>query len=160
MKKCDHGRFGWLLFLGATVPLMFAQNPQPGPVPPLQPLGPQLIAWSVLQEPQPLAQPLPPPEGIQQQGVQSQNPAPAQQQNQNDAQSGYTVGPEQTTPQSFTGTIDKTGGRYVLKVSRYNTFELDDQEKAREYVGLQVRITATVDPNGENLHIIAVEPLS
>ncbi len=148
MKKGDNGRFASLLFLGATVPLMFAQNPQPGPLPTLQAVGPELIAWSVLQKPQPLAQALP------------LLAPPAQQPNQNDAQSGYTIGTEQRMPQYFTGAIDKTGGRYVLQVSHHSTFELDDQEKARQYVGLHVRITATVDPNGETLHIIAVEPLS
>ena len=50
-----------LVFLLLTAPLMFAQTPQSQPRPglPSDILGPQLIAWSQLQQPQPVAQPLP-----------------------------------------------------------------------------------------------------
>jgi hypothetical protein len=50
-----------LLFLLVTLPLVFAQDPQtqPGPALPSDILGPQLIAWSQLQKPQPVPQPLP-----------------------------------------------------------------------------------------------------
>ncbi len=139
-----------VLILLATVPLMLAQNLQPspqlGPLPPSQTLGPQLIAWSVLQQPQPIQQASP--------SVREQPYHAAETQQDN------TQSLQQTTLQYFTGTIEKDDGRYVLKVSRYSTFELDNQQTAKQYVGLQVRITATVYPDGVNLHIIGVKPLS
>jgi hypothetical protein len=45
--------------LSAFAPPIFAQDlpSQPGPVPPTSIIGPQLIAWSELQKPQPIPQP-------------------------------------------------------------------------------------------------------
>ena len=47
-------------FLSAFAPPIFAQDlqSQPGPVPPLTVIGPQLIAWSELQRPQPIPEPV------------------------------------------------------------------------------------------------------
>src|SRR5882757_7591959 len=49
-----------LVFLLVTVPLMFSQDlkGKPSPALPSQILGPQLIAWSQVQEPQPLTEPM------------------------------------------------------------------------------------------------------
>src|SRR5580698_10800217 len=91
-----------LVFLLATFPLTFAQDPQtqPSPALPADILGPQLIAWSQLQKPQPVPQPLPPPDRpIQHPDSQSANP-PAQQE-------------QQPVAPTFMGTIVKDGTRYV-----------------------------------------------
>jgi hypothetical protein len=140
-----------LAFLLGTVPLMCAQAPQsqPSPVLPSDILGPQLIVWSQVQKPQPVPQPLPPPDRpIQQpdkQPVQSANP-PAQ--------------PQQPAAQTFTGTIVKDGSRYVLKVSSNTAYQLDDQEKAKQFEGKQVKIGGTLDANGSSLHIVSIEVVS
>lgn len=52
--KLHFGRLAALLFSLAAAGALFAQSPPPNPEPPLQLLGPQLIAWSELQKPQPL----------------------------------------------------------------------------------------------------------
>jgi len=140
-----------LWFVWAIGPCMFAQDlqTQPSPALPSDILGPQLIAWSQLQKPQPVPQPLPPPDRpIQQpdrQAAQGANP-PAQQQ--------------QPAAQTFTGTIVKDGSKYVLKVSSNSGYQLDDQERARQYEGKQVRIAGTLDANGNSLHITSIELLS
>jgi hypothetical protein len=138
-----------LIFLLATAPLMFAQDPQIQPSPALPPdvLGPQLIAWSQLQKPQPVPQPLPPPDRpIQQPDSQSANP-PAQQE-------------QQPVAPTFMGTIVKDGTRYVLKVSRNNTYQLDDQDAAKQYEGKQVRIVGTLNADGQSLHVTRIELIS
>lgn len=92
--KRDSGRLACLLFLLASVPLIFAQNLQPAPEPPLQLLGPQLIAWSELQKPQPLME-------------QGQHASQAAQENRGATEPTGT-GPETRTakPLNFTGAIE------------------------------------------------------
>jgi Protein of unknown function (DUF5818) len=137
-----------LVFLLGTVPLMFAQDLQSPPRPALPSsdiLGPQLIAWSQLQKPQPVPQPLPPPDRPIQQQDQTANP-PVQQQ--------------QPAAQTFTGTIAKDGSNYVLKVSSNTAYQLDDQERAKQYEGKQAKIDGTLDANGNSLRIVSIELIS
>jgi hypothetical protein len=51
----------------------------------------------------------------------------------------------------------KTGGVYVLKVSSNSEYQLDDQEKAKQFEGQQVTIGGTLDANGRSLHVINIE---
>ena len=80
---------GFLLILCAS---MCAQGVQPEPAPALPSgvLGPDLIAWSQMQTPRPVPQPLPP----------DQNPRAQQQ----------------ATAEVFAGMIVKIDARYVLKM--------------------------------------------
>jgi hypothetical protein len=141
-----------LAFLLVTAPLMVTQNPQsqPSPALPSDILGPQLIAWSQTQTPQPVPQPLPgrlvPQPDRQPEGANPSANASAQQQ--------------QPAVQKFTGTIVKSGGVYVLKVSSTNEYQLDDQEKAKQYEGKQVTVGGTLDAKGSSLHVIDIELIS
>ena len=142
--------FAVLLFLFVTIPLALAQDlrSQPSPVLPSDILGPQLIAWSQLQKPQPVPQPLP---------DRPMQPQPDQQ----PAQSANPPAPSQPpAAQTFTGTIVKDGLRYVLKVSSNTVYQLDDQERAKQYEGKQVKIAATLDATGNSLHITSIELVS
>jgi hypothetical protein len=148
MKRETSLLAAWL-FLPGFVSLMIAQGvpSQPSPVLPSDVLGPQLIAWSQLQKPQPVPQPLPPPERPSQTAQQAQPANPPAQ-------------PQPPAAQTFTGTIVKDGSRYVLKVSSNSAYQLDDQEKAKQYEGKQVKISGTPDANGSSLHIISIELVS
>jgi hypothetical protein len=139
-----------LIFLLGIVPPMLAQDLQ-GQLSPALPsdiLGPQLIAWSQLQKPQPVPQPLPPPDRPVSQPDQQTQPTNPQAQQQ------------QPVAQAFTGTIVKDSGRYVLKVSSNSLYQLDDQEKAKQYEGKQVRIGGTLDASGSSLHVVSIELVS
>ena len=137
-----------LAFLLVTAPLMVTQNPQsqPSPALPSDILGPQLIAWSQTQTPQPVPQPLP-RRSVPQPDQQPESANPSAQ-------------PQQPTVQRFTGTIVKTDGVYVLKVSSTNEYQLDDQEKAKLYEGKQVTVRSTLDAKGSSLHVINIELVS
>ena len=137
-----------LVFLLATLPLMFAQDPQtqPSPTLPSDTLGPQLIAWSQLQKPQPVPQVLLQPDRpLQQPDVQRANP-PTQQ--------------EQPAAPTFKGTILKNGTRYVLKVSSNSTYQVDDQYSPKQYEGKQVKIAGTLDADGKSPRITSIELVS
>jgi hypothetical protein len=132
----------------ATLPLMFAQDPQtqPSPTLPSDTLGPQLIAWSQLQKPQPVPQLLLQPDRpLQQPDVQRANP-PTQQ--------------EQPAAPTFKGTIIKNGTRYVLKVSSNSTYQVDEQYSPKQYEGKQVKIAGTLDADGKSLRITSIELVS
>ena len=141
-----------LAFLLVTVPLMFTQDPrsQPGSLFPSDIPGPQLVVWSQAQKPQPVPQPLP----------AADRPLPEQQPEQPSPVDNPAAEQEQPTAQKFTGTIVKNGGMYLLKVSGNSAYQLDDQEKAKQYDSKQVIIGGTLDAKGRSLHVINIELLS
>ena len=123
-------------------------------------LGPQLIAWSELQKPQPVPQkpePLPPPDGraepAQSPTTQAQPDKPAQQtQPEPDSQ--------QSTAQTISGTVVKIGNKYVLETADNLAYELDDQDRARQYENKHVKVMGTLDRTTGIIHIKSIELLS
>lgn len=123
---------GFLLILCAS---MCAQGVQPEPAPALPSgvLGPDLIAWSQMQTPRPVPQPLPP----------DQNPRAQQQ----------------ATAEVFAGMIVKIDARYVLKMQGGITYRLD-QANVGQYEGKQVRLAGSLDAKRIQLHVITIELVS
>lgn len=82
----------------------------------------------------------------------SQQPSAAQQQ-QNDMQT------QDAKP--FNGTIVKEKGKLVLKDTAANvSYQLDDQNKAKEFVGKQVKVTGKLDLNTNLIHVENIEAAS
>jgi uncharacterized protein DUF5818 len=111
----------------------------------------QLIAWSSLQKPQPAPQPLPPrdtpiPQPDQPSDQQAKPPADPQNQ--------------QAPAQSFTGKIVKDGGKYVLKVARDTTYQLDEQGVAEQYDNQNVKVIGNLDTGANTIHVVKIELLS
>ncbi len=133
--------------LVALSPFVCAQDAfkQPNPVLPTEVVGPPLVAWSVLQKPRPIPEPLPPPDN---RSNQSQTGQPANSQ------------PQQPTAQTFTGTIAKASGKYILKVSESTAYQIDDQDKARAYEGKQVKVAGNLDAKNNVLHVTSIELVS
>lgn len=116
-----------------------------------------LIAWSGMQQPtspeqQPQRQqPTPDPD------PQSQ-PAPSPNAQAPAAPSSTETS---TSPaQTFTGTIGKEADSFTLKVSDTSSYKLDNQEQVQQYVGQRVRVTGTLDPASNLIHVERVEPMS
>ena len=141
--KRETGSLAALLFFLATAPLLFSQNQagKPSPTLPSKILGPQLIAWSQVQKPQPV----------------SQSDHAAQPSQNQEAQE-----PPQQEPaaQTLTGTIIKDGGRYILKVSNGTVYQLDDQDRAQPYENKQVKVAGTLDAKGTSFHVTRIELIS
>jgi hypothetical protein len=154
----------FLLFAGSEL----AQQSSPQPSPPKSDLSPsesspgsQLIAWSDMQKPRPVAQdpqPVPPPESRSGQS-QSPQPTPTQDQSQTPNQQALEPAPNQAA-QSLTGTIMKAAGKFVLQTADSTAYILDDQEKAKPYEGKRVRVTGTFDRPTGILHMSSIELLS
>ncbi|HET9409851.1 MAG TPA: DUF5818 domain-containing protein [Candidatus Sulfotelmatobacter sp.] len=150
-----------ILALLLAMPFGFAQqdSPKPAPGESNRILGPTLIAWSELQKPQPVPQkpqPLPPPETPEQQSTPAQQPEQSQpdngQQREPDAQ--------QAVSRTFTGTIAKIEGKYVIQTSDGTAYPIDDQDKARPYEGKRVRVVGNVDRATGIVHISSIELIS
>jgi hypothetical protein len=138
-----------LVFLLVTLPLMFAQDlqTQPSPALPSDILGPQLIAWSQIQKPQPVPQPLLLPDRRTQQP--DEQPA------------GPSARQEQSAAPTVTGTIMmKSGTRYVLKVSSDSAYQLDDEDGAKQYENKYVKVDGALNADGKSLHITSIEVVS
>jgi len=148
-----------LLFSGVSL----AQEPVARPAPRTDDgiLGPQLIAWSEMQKPQPVLQrpepvPVPDSNADKQSGPKEDTP-PQQPAPDTGAPAQEKQGP---AAQTLSGTVIKLGNNYVLKTTDKQTYELDDQNKAREYEGKQVKIVGSLDRTTNMIRITSIELIS
>jgi hypothetical protein len=75
---------------------------------------------------------------------------PAQQQ-QVDTQSQQS--------RSFEGKIAKSGDKLVLQeASTQTAYQLDDQDKAKQFEGQKVKVVATMDSSTNTLHVVDITP--
>jgi hypothetical protein len=124
-------------------------------------LGPQLIAWSEMQKPQPVPQrpePVPVPDSNADKQAGPTEDTPKQQ----PAPDTKAPAQEKQGPaaQTLSGTVIKLRDKYVLKTTDKQTYELDDQDKAREYEGKQVKIIRSLDRTTNMIHITSIELIS
>ena len=69
--------------------------------------------------------------------------------------------------ETFMGTIGQSKGTLVLKTgyatkdpNSKTTYKLDDQEKAKQYVGKNVKVTGTLDASTNTIHVSDIAPTS
>ena len=56
--------------------------------------------------------------------------------------------------QTFSGTIVKSGDKYVLQdVSSGKTYDIDHQDQVKQYEGKKVRVHGTLDASGKMIHL-------
>jgi len=120
-----------------------------------------LIAWSFMQQPQPPEkpghqQPVPEPNP---ETKPAQNPTPAQPSSPS-SQPGQTSDNQVPSAQTFTGIVSKDADSFVLKVSDTSSYKLDNQQQVQQYQGQRVRVTGTLDPSINLIHVDRIEPLS
>jgi hypothetical protein len=88
-----------------------------------------------------------------------QQPSPDQQSAQPSAPSPDSPSMQATQGSSFAGTVVKAGSKYVLKTTDMN-YQLDDQQKAKQYDGQQVKVNGTLDSNTSTIHVADISPAS
>lgn len=93
----------------------------------------------------------------QQQPQQPDTQAPPSQQQPDQAQppAGQSGNDAQASAdgQTFSGTIAKSGEKYVLQDASGKTYDVDHQEALKQYEGKKVRIKGTLDADGKTIHI-------
>lgn len=56
--------------------------------------------------------------------------------------------------QTFTGTIVKTGDKYVLQdAASGTTYDIDHQDEVAKFDGKKVRVHGTIDATGKMIHV-------
>jgi hypothetical protein len=114
-------------------------------------LGTSLHAQDASQaQQQPQSQPSQAPDSSgQAMPSQSAPPQSAPAQPSPDAQAQSSTG-----VQTFTGTIMKSGDKYVLQdAASGNTYDLDHQDELAKFEGKKVRVHGTVDASGKMIHV-------
>lgn len=65
---------------------------------------------------------------------------------------------QQPEVKTFTGRISKSGEKFVLEdATAKASYQLDDQKKAQQYQGKNVRVTGTLDAENNMIHVQAIE---
>lgn len=99
---------------------------------------------------------------LQSTGVALQDPAssPSAAQQHDPAEASPPPAMSQASDtQTFTGTVAKAGGKYVLKdTTSKRTYILDDQEKAKEFEGKSVKVTGMLNTATRTIRIASIEP--
>ena len=67
---------------------------------------------------------------------------------------------QNTSQKTFTGTIVKSGNKLVLTdgVSK-TSYQLDDQQKAQDFVNKNVKVTGVLDPATGTIRVTAIDPV-
>lgn len=108
----------------------------------------QLIAWSSLQKPHPVPQPLPPPDTpVPQPDQPNSAPKPADPQTQ------------QTPTQTFVGKILKSGSGYVLNVTNDTAYKLAGVDASR-YDNKNVKVTGELEQSTKTIQVERIELVS
>jgi lipopolysaccharide export system protein LptA len=64
----------------------------------------------------------------------------------------------QAQPQTFSGKIVKSKGGLALKDEATNTtYKLDNEDQAKQYAGKSVKVTGTMDPATNTIHVANIE---
>lgn len=58
-----------------------------------------------------------------------------------------------TDSQVFSGTVVKSGDKYVLKDDTGHTYEIDHQDEVKKFEGKRVRVQGTLDPSGNKIMV-------
>ena len=81
----------------------------------------------------------------------SSNPTTQQQPLQNDENTASV--------NTFSGKIVKSGDKFVLAASdNLTTYQLDDQQKAHDFLNNTVRVTGSLDASTGTIRVIAIDP--
>lgn len=88
---------------------------------------------------------------------QQQTPPPDQQ-SQPMSQDQTSQSPAAQQPQMFSGKIVKSHGTVVLRDEATSTdYKLDNEDQAKQYMGKNVRVTGTLDPSTNTIHVTNIE---
>jgi hypothetical protein len=67
---------------------------------------------------------------------------------------GTAAAPTATDSQSFSGTIVKSGDKYVLQdAASGKTYDIDHQDQVKQYEGKKVRVHGTLDASANMIHV-------
>lgn len=124
-------------------------------------LGAAMIALTMPAFSQQSNKPMAPDPQAQQPSTQPSTQPSATPQTQTQSPSTATSSSSASSAeQTFQGTISRSQNGYVLKDSAGVTYQLDDQQKAKDFSGQSVKITGTLDSSSNTIRVSAISPAS
>src|SRR5258706_9253851 len=67
--------------------------------------------------------------------------------------SGSNAQSQTGTAQTFSGTVMKSGDKFVLQDTSGTSYDVDKQDAVKPFEGKKVTIHGTLDPNGKLIHV-------
>ena len=89
------------------------------------------------------------------QSTKTSDPTAQQQPMQPDNQTPATAASEKT----FSGKIVKSEGKLVLKAADDTTYQIDNQQKAKEFLNKSVKVTGVLDAETGTIRVTAIDPI-
>ena len=86
-------------------------------------------------------------------------PDPQTQQSQPSDQSAGAPVSSQSI-KTFHGTITQSSGTFVLKEATGASYQLDDQDAAKNFNGQKVTVTGTLDSSAHSIRVASISPAS
>ncbi|HET6178975.1 MAG TPA: DUF5818 domain-containing protein [Candidatus Sulfotelmatobacter sp.] len=83
----------------------------------------------------------------------AQQPQDSQAPDQAQDPSSKAGTPSATDTQVFSGTVMKSGDKYVLKDDSGHTYDIDHQDEVKKYDGKRVRVQGKLDPTGTKIQV-------
>ena len=80
-------------------------------------------------------------------------PTPNQAQTPDQTPDAKTATPSATDSQTFTGTVVKSGDKYVLKDDAGHTYDIDHQVDVKKFEGKRVKVQGTLDATGTMIQV-------
>jgi hypothetical protein len=60
---------------------------------------------------------------------------------------------------TFSGKIVKSEGKLVLKTADKTTYQIDDQQKAQDFLNKTVKVTGVLDAETGTIRVTAIDPV-
>lgn len=89
------------------------------------------------------------------QSSQPSDPTAQQQPMQPDDQTPANAAAAKT----FSGKIVKSGAKLVLKTADKTTYQIDDQQKAQDFLNKSVKVTGVLDAETGTIRVTAIDPV-
>ena len=118
-----------------------------------------LVAWSSMQQPQQPERGRPHSQPTPDSGIETEPAAKSTPSSGRPSSAAPSERP-QVSSEVFSGSIVKQGDHLLLRVSRTSWFRLDKEDQAQPFQGGEVRVTGTLDPEQNLVHVEDIEPLS
>jgi outer membrane biosynthesis protein TonB len=151
-------RFVWyisalVLFLSVGIALNAQQTAPPTQAPDAQAQKPA-TPDQAQPSPTPSQTPSPTPDQAQPSQTPSQTPSPTPDQAGKSASGSQGESAQTAGAQSFTGTVAKSGGKYVFQdEASGNTYDIDHQDEVQKFEGKKVKVRGTLDASTKTIHV-------
>lgn len=91
--------------------------------------------------------------------AQQDHPAAQQQPDTSSQQAQSSTMGQASDQQTFNGQIAKAGGKFVLKdTASKSTYVLDDQDRAKQFDGQEVKVNGSLDPQTKTIRVTSITP--